>query len=84
MELFESLNEHSLRLKCFLTCKLYNMAIPFHPNINDMFRDEIVQYWIDYYYLSSNPNIIWEIVQANPNPDVSWNYDDIILRLLHK
>ena len=77
IDIINKLNKYSLRLSCYLICKLYNINIPFHPNINDMFRYEIVQYWID------NCNLLkctyfqykyatWEIVQANP--DVSWNY----------
>ena len=54
MELIESLKIHSLYLSSFLMCKLYNITTPFQLNINDMFRDEIFQYWIDNCKLSEN------------------------------
>jgi hypothetical protein len=77
MDIIEFLNTRSLRLRCFLLCKLYNITIPFHSNINNMFRDEIIQYWMDncnlldsYYFQSKY--VTWEIVQANP--DKNWDY----------
>jgi lipocalin len=77
MNYIESLKSHSLHLSCFLTCKLYNISIPFHSNINNMFRDEIIQYWIDNCnlmdcYRIQSKYITWEIVQANPNK--YWDY----------
>jgi hypothetical protein len=77
MDYIKPLNKYSLRLSSYLVCKLYNIKIPFHVNINNMFRDEIIQYWIDNCRLNDDLNFIskyntWELVQANPGKE--WHY----------
>ena len=71
MDLINSIKKHSLHLSCYLACKLYNIHIPFRPNINVMVRDEIIQYWIDNcnlldIYVIQYKYVTWNIVQANP------------------